>query len=197
MNIAAIVLAAGKSSRMGFNKLLADVGGKTLLTRTVENIRASNVSRIFVVTGHQAADIELALAQSQVSFVHNADYAGGIASSVKAGVEAIQNFDGGLICLGDMPLVSASVIDQMIEAFDPSHGRDLVLAVRHGEIGNPVLWGARYFPDLLQLQGDRGGRGLIEAHHAAAIKISVSEEGVLLDADTPEALAKLKSIAGF
>lgn len=197
MNIAAIVLAAGKSSRMGFNKLLADVGGKPLVVRTVENIAASKASQIFVVTGHQAEDVELALARADVRFVRNLHHASGIASSVKAGVERVLDFDGALICLGDMPLMSSFIIDRMIEAFDPDHGRNLILAVCNGEIGNPVLWAARYYPALLQLEGDRGARGLVEKYRSEATELSVSEEGVMLDADTPEALAKLKSIAGF
>ncbi len=197
MKIAAIVLAAGKSSRMGFNKLVADVGGKPLIVRTVENIATSKISKVFVVIGHEAADVELALAQSDVSFVRNRDYASGMASSVKVGVEEAHDFDGVLISLGDMPLVSTLVINQMMEAFHPEQRRDLVLVVRDGEIGNPVLWGAKYFPDLLNLQGERGARGLVEKYRSNATEILVSEEGVMFDADTPEALAKLKSIAGF
>lgn len=196
MNIAAIVLAAGKSSRMGFNKLLADVGGKPLVVRTIENIVASKVSTIIVVTGHAAQEIELALAHANVKIVHNAGYASGLASSVKVGVGSARGFDGALICLGDMPLVSADIIDRMIAAFDPSQGRQLVVPVRHGEIGNPVLWGARFFPELKNLEGDRGARGLIELHRAELTEIMVADESASLDADTPEALAHIKSIVG-
>jgi molybdenum cofactor cytidylyltransferase len=197
VKIAALVLAAGKSSRMGFNKLLADVGGKPIILRVVENISASNVAQVFIVTGHQAEDVELALAQAGVNFVRNKDYANGIASSVKAGIDSVMDFDGVLICLGDMPLVSPSIVEQMIEAFRPDQGQNLVLAVHAGEIGNPVLWGAEYFSELLNLNGDRGARGLVEKYRTNAVEISVRDECVMLDADTPEALAKLKSIAGF
>jgi molybdenum cofactor cytidylyltransferase len=197
VKIAAIVLAAGKSSRMGFNKLLADLGGKPLIVRTVENIAASKADQVFVVTGHDADDLRTALAETKASLIHNPDFASGMASSVKAGVARVAEFDGVLICLGDMPLVSADIINQMIATFEPSHSRDLVLAVRQGSLGNPVLWGARYFPELLLLQGDKGARGLVEKFRQEATEISVSEAGVVLDADTPADLTQLKSIAGF
>jgi len=197
MTIAAIILAAGQSSRMGFNKLLADVGGKPLIVRTVENIVASGVRKVFVITGHQANDVEAALEQSSITIIHNPNFASGMASSIKAGIAALHDFDGALICLGDMPLVSSVVIDQMISAFDPEMKRGLVLPVHKGALGNPILWGAIYFPELLKLEGDRGARGLIEKYRAQATEIEVGDDSIALDADTPEALAQIKSIAGF
>jgi molybdenum cofactor cytidylyltransferase len=197
LKIAAIVLAAGQSRRMGFNKLLADVGGKPLILRTVENIEASRVEDVMVVTGFQADDLEAALRGARVRFVRNADYALGLASSLRVGVDAIQDFDAVLVCLGDMPLVSTAIINRMIDALLQEPGRGLVLPVRDGEIGNPVLWGQKYFPELLALQGDRGARGLIEKYRAEAIAVESDSDGVALDADTPQSLARIKSIAGF
>lgn len=197
MKIAAIVLAAGKSSRMGFNKLLADVGDKPLIVRTIDNIAGSKADPIIVVTGHDGDRVRQALAACKVQFVHNGEFASGLASSLKAGLSLAQGYDGALICLGDMPLVSASVINSMIDAFVTSDRKSLVLPVHAGVIGNPVLWGASYFPALLALEGDRGARQLIERDRALAVEVPVEDIGVHLDADTPEALAGLKSIAGF
>jgi molybdenum cofactor cytidylyltransferase len=197
MKIAAIILAAGQSRRMGFNKLLADVSGKPLIVRTVENIAASKVQQVFVVTGHQAGEVATALVGFNVTLIHNSDFASGIASSIKAGIAGLNGFDGALICLGDMPLVSSAIVDEMIAAFDPEQKRELVLPVRKGALGNPVLWDGAYFPELLKLEGDRGARGLIEKYRAHATEIEIGDDSVALDADTPEALAQIKSIAGF
>jgi molybdenum cofactor cytidylyltransferase len=195
--IAAVVLAAGLSSRMGSNKLLADLDGKPLLVRTIAEIKASAVDEIVVVTGHQAADVEAALSGLDVRVVHNADYATGLSGSVKTGISAILDFDAGFVCLGDMPLVRAQDFNRMIAAFNIVDGRDLIAPVQGRKLGNPVLWGSNYFAALQALSGDRGARSLLEANRDAITEISVEHEGILLDADTPEALAKIKSLAGF
>jgi molybdenum cofactor cytidylyltransferase len=96
-----------------------------------------------------------------------------------------------------MPLVTPSIINRMIAALEPQSERGLVLPVHKGAWGNPVLWGAGYFPELLMLEGDRGARGLIEHYRAQATEIEAGDEGTTLDVDTPEALAHIKSIAGF
>ena len=108
-NVAAIVLAAGRSTRMGGpNKLLAELDGKKLVRIVAEQALASKATEVIVVTGHQADLVEQALAGLKVKFVRNPDFAGGLASSVKAGIAAVpDNADGAVVCLGDMPLISA------------------------------------------------------------------------------------------
>jgi len=117
-NVAAIILAAGRSTRMGGpNKLLAELGGKTLVRIVTEQALASKAQGVIVVTGHQAEQVEKALQGLKVRFVRNPDFAEGLASSVKAGVAAVpENADGAVICLGDMPLISAHLIDRLIES---------------------------------------------------------------------------------
>ncbi|MEO6607014.1 MAG: nucleotidyltransferase family protein [Aestuariivirga sp.] len=197
MKIAALVLAAGTSSRMGSNKLLADMGGRPLIMRTVQNILASQVNKVFVVTGHQSDEVKAALQSEEVEFAYNSEFASGLASSVREGVAVAKDFDGVLVCLGDMPLVSPQILDKMIETYDFAQGRDLVVPTYEGKFGNPVLWGSRYFPELAALRGDRGARELIDRYRERVIGIEVGDEAVALDADTPEALAHIKSIAGF
>ena len=106
-NVAAIVLAAGRSTRMGGpNKLLAELDGKKLVRIVAEQALASKATDVIVVTGHQADLVEQALAGLNVKFVRNPDFAGGLASSVKAGISAVpDNADGAVVCLGDMPLI--------------------------------------------------------------------------------------------
>ncbi len=198
--IAAIVLAAGLSSRMAAeglgNKLLAELHGRPLIARTVERVRASGVDQVLVVTGHQAEEVESALAGQNVSFIRNAAFADGMASSVRAGIAAASDFDAALICLGDMPLVAAENLQRMLAAFNPEEGRVLVAPTLGHKLGNPVLWGRGYFDALMGLSGDRGARGLLEERRDEITEIPVEHEGVVLDADTPEALAHIRAISG-
>lgn len=191
--IGAIVLAAGKSTRMGSNKLLAELNGKPLLVQTVAQIKASGVDEIVVVTGHQRAQIEGALTGIEVRLVHNPAYADGLASSIKAGINTVQNVDAAFICLGDMPLIRADDMRRMMAAFDVEEARTLIAPAQGRKLGNPVLWGQEHFTALMALEGDRGARSLLETMRDSIIEISVDHDGIMVDADTPEALAEIKS----
>jgi molybdenum cofactor cytidylyltransferase len=190
-NIAAVILAAGCSTRMGGpNKLLADLGGKPMLRIVTERVLASKVSSVTVVTGHQAAEVESALAGLKVKFVRNPDFFAGLASSVKAGIAAVPaNADGVVVCLGDMPRIDARLVDRLIEAFAPDRGHLIAVPVSDTRRGNPVLWSRRFFGELMKLDGDIGARNLIAAHAEAVVEVQVEGRGAFLDVDTPEALA--------
>ena len=189
-NVAAIILAAGRSTRMGGpNKLLAELNGKTLVRIVTEQALASKASDVIVVTGHQAEQVEKALAGLKVNFVRNQDFAQGLASSVKAGIAAVpDNADGAVICLGDMPLISANLIDRLIEAFAPDRGNLIAVPVSDARRGNPVLWSRRFFNELMALDGDIGARHLINKHSEAVAEVAVEGHGAFLDIDTPQAL---------
>jgi molybdenum cofactor cytidylyltransferase len=189
-NVSAIILAAGRSTRMGGpNKLLAELGGKTLVRIVAEQALASKATSVIVVTGHQAEQVEKALRGLNVTFVHNADFAEGLASSVKAGVAAVpQNADGAVICLGDMPLIDAHLIDRLIEAFAPDSGNLIAVPVSDSRRGNPVLWSRRFFNELMTLDGDIGARHLIAKHGEAVAEVPVDGHAAFLDIDTPQAL---------
>jgi molybdenum cofactor cytidylyltransferase len=189
-NVAAIILAAGRSTRMGGpNKLLAELGGKPLVRIVTEQALASKAQGVIVVTGHQAEQVEKALQGLKVTFVRNPDFAAGLASSVKAGVAAApKGADGAVICLGDMPLISAHLIDRLIEAFAPDRGNLIAVPVSDGRRGNPVLWSRRFFNELMTLDGDIGARHLIAKHSEAVAEVPVEGHGAFLDIDTPQAL---------
>ncbi len=191
--IAAVVLAAGQSTRMGSNKLLAVLHGRPLLAQTVEQVRASGVDEVVVVTGHMAQDVRTALAGQAVRYVHNPDFALGLATSVRSGILALKDFDAAFICLGDMPLVRPVDMQRMMAAFDVEECRTLVAPAQGRKLGNPVLWGQEYFPALMALDGDRGARSLLEARREAIVEVAVEHDGILLDADTPEALEKVRA----
>jgi molybdenum cofactor cytidylyltransferase len=190
-HVAAIILAAGRSTRMGGpNKLLAELGGKALVRIVSEQVLASKAQGVIVVTGHQAGEVQQALRGLKVSFVHNPDFADGLAGSVKTGIAAVPaDADGAVVCLGDMPLTSALLIDRLIEAFAPDRGNLIVVPVSDGRRGNPVLWSRRFFNELMTLDGDIGARHLIARHSEAVAEVPVEGRGAFLDIDTPQALA--------
>jgi molybdenum cofactor cytidylyltransferase len=189
-NVAAVILAAGRSTRMGGpNKLLAELGGKALVRIVTEQALASKAQSVIVVTGHQAQEVEAALRDLNVTFVRNPDFAQGLASSLKAGIAAVPgNADGAVICLGDMPLIDARLIDRLIEAFAPDRGNLIVVPVSDTGRGNPVLWSRRFFQELMTLDGDVGARHLIARHSEAVAEVPVEGFGAFLDIDTPQAL---------
>ena len=191
-NVAAIILAAGRSTRMGGpNKLLAELGGKTLVRIVTEQALASKAKGVIVVTGHQAEQVEKALQGLKVKFVRNPDFAEGLASSVKAGVPAVPaDADAAVICLGDMPLISAHLIDRLVDAFAPDRGNLIAVPVSDNRRGNPVLWSRRFFNELMTLDGDIGARHLIAKHSEAVAEVPVEGFGAFLDIDTPQALAE-------
>ena len=192
--IAAVVLAAGKSTRMApYNKLLvADRGGKPMIARVVDNVLSSGARPIVVVTGHRADEVRAALGGRPVTFVHAADYAAGLSSSLKAGIDAVPDTAAAaIVCLGDMPLVTGRIIDRVISAYDADEGRAIVVPTHQGRAGNPVLWDRRYFPEILELSGDGGARGLLRRHMEQVAEIDVGDDAVLRDFDTVDSLATL------
>ncbi len=190
--IAAVVLAAGLSSRMGSNKLLADLNGHALIQHTIDRLSKAAIDEIIVLTGHQAAEVQAVLKNLKLRFVHNADYAQGLSTSVRVGIAAVQEFDAAFVCLGDMPLIEAEDLNRMIAAFNVAEGRSLVAPVLGRKLGNPILWGQEHFADLMALTGDRGARSLIESRRDQIVEIAVTHDGILLDADTPQALEEIK-----
>ncbi|MGQ7793486.1 NTP transferase domain-containing protein [Faunimonas sp. B44] len=186
--VAALVLAAGQSRRMGGpNKLLATFGGEPLVRRSAAAALASRASPVVVVTGHMRDRIEAALAGLDVATVHNADYAEGLATSLKTGISALPaDAAGAIVLLADMPGITAAIIDRLIAAFDPDRP-GIVLPTVEGKRGNPVLWSRHFFPELLATSGDVGARHLI-ARHADAVRTVEIGPAAGLDVDTPEAL---------
>src|SRR5205814_5185404 len=122
--IAGLILAAGRSTRMGGpNKLLEEINGKALVRHVAEHVLASRAKPVIVVTGHQRERVERALAGLPVAFVHNPDFAEGLSTSLKAGIQAVPgDADGVIVTLGDMPQVTPKLIDRLIAAFDPERG---------------------------------------------------------------------------
>jgi molybdenum cofactor cytidylyltransferase len=195
--IAALVLAAGQSRRMGgVHKLLEPLGGKPLVRRAAEAALASKADKVVVVTGHRGEDVRAALQGLEVEFVDNPDFAEGLSTSLRAGVAALGATTAGVVvCLGDMPDVGPELIDRLIAAFDPAAGRLIAVSAHEGKRGNPVLFAMRFRDELMAVQGDVGARHLIGAHEEAVVEVEAGK-AALVDVDTPDALAAARAALG-
>ena len=192
--IAAIILAAGQSRRMGAtNKLLAEIDGRAMVNRVVDTVRASKADPIMVVLGHEAERVRTAIGgEDTLSFTVNPNYPDGLSTSVVAGLNALPaGIDGVIVCLGDMPRVSSAEIDRLIAAFDPLEGRAICIPTHNGKRGNPMLFARRFFDEVREISGDLGARQLTGAYPDLVCEVEMSGDGVLLDIDTPTALAAL------
>ncbi len=196
--VAGVVLAAGRSRRMGrINKLLAEIDGVPMVARTVETLLASRADPILVVTGHEAERLRDALADRPVRFVHNPDYASGLATSLRAALaEVPEDADGAVLCLGDMPRVRPAHLDRLIAAFAADDRPAICVPTHNGRRGNPVVWHRRFFEEMAQVAGDTGARHLIGEHAESVIEVAMDDGGVLVDVDTPEALSAARGASG-
>lgn len=191
--IAALIMAAGQSRRMGpENKLLLPVAGVPMVTRVANSALASKATSVVVVTGHEADRVKAALGGRAVRTVHNPDFAAGMSSSLACGLASLpEDVDGVIILLGDMPRVGAQHIDRLIDAFGPENHAAIVVPVRNGRRGNPVVWARRFFPEMQRIAGDVGARHLIGEHAALVREVPMDDDAVFVDVDTPEALVQL------
>jgi molybdenum cofactor cytidylyltransferase len=187
--VSAVVLAAGRSTRMGSNKLLATVQAKPILRHVVEAALASGAEPLFVVTGHEADRLTRVLAGLPITAVHNPHYADGLSTSLKTGLGAVPDTSAGaLILLGDMPNVTADIINRLLAAFAANPTAAAVVPTVAGQRGNPVLIGRNLFSAVSGLSGDVGARRLLDLAGEAVIEVPIDDPAVLLDVDTPAAL---------
>jgi molybdenum cofactor cytidylyltransferase len=193
--VAALVLAAGSSRRMaGENKLLAPVGGVPMLRRAANAALASRCAGVVVVTGFAADAVRDALAGLDLEFVHNPAHESGMASSLRAGLAALAaETDAAVVVLGDMPGIDAGHIDRLIAAFDPQQPK-IVVPIKDGRRGNPILWPRAYFAEMQQVQGDVGARDLLQRHAAQVAAVACDDE-IFADVDTPAALSELSQLS--
>ncbi len=191
--IAAVVLAGGQSRRMGVvNKLLVKVDGKAMVRHAVDTVRAAGADPVIVVTGHEAGRVREILSDLEVTFAHNPDYAEGLSTSLRTGIAAVPAAcDGALVALGDMPRLTAAHVERLIDAFAPADGRAICVPTWQGKRGNPVLWARRFFAEMADLGGDVGAKHLIGDHANAVHEVDMPDSGVLIDVDSPEALADM------
>lgn len=192
MNICAIVLAAGLSSRMGaVNKLFLPFGKQTVLETTLARIESAGIAKILVVTGYEQERVRELLQGKPYRLIENPDYRQGMSSSIKAGVAATPpDAAGFMICLADMPLISGEEYRLLTKTLLLALETDPMAIVQprfQEQAGNPVLFSARYRAALLALEFPEGARPIVQANRNHIVPVSMPTDAVLLDADTPEA----------
>lgn len=192
--IAGLVLAGGFGRRMGEggNKLLRHWHGKCLVRHVAEAALAAQLVGVTAVTGHQADAVAAALCDLPIDIAHAPDHAEGLSATLKAGLSALpDDIDGVIVMLGDMPRVTSGIINRMVAAYSPNDGRAIIVPTSGGKRGNPVLWDRAYVAEMMALSGDVGARSLLMRHADRLCELDVADDGVLLDVDTPDALAAL------
>lgn len=192
-NIAAIILAAGQSTRMGQdNKLLLPYQDTTVLSHVARQVDQGELAKIYVVTGYQQEKIEQELSGHDVTFIHNDLYDEGMSTSLKLGIGALPpEIDGAIIILGDMPNISTGILQQIIAAYDPARGRSIIIPTCKGKRGNPILWDRAFFEEFDRLEGDRGAKILLSDFPDHIHELDIGSEAVFMDIDTLEAYEQI------
>ena len=197
---AAIILAAGSSSRMGAgrHKLLLPLNERPVLAHVIEAALESQARPIVVVLGHQAEQVRIQIARystdSAITHVENPDYLQGMSTSMRVGLTYLQSqidakiasVDSALIMLGDQPLVTPRILDTLIDTWHTT-GKPIVAPLYDGKRGNPTLFATSLFPELLQVVGDEGGRSVVERHQQELATIELGDAVANYDVDTWEA----------
>ncbi len=190
--IAAIVLAAGRSSRMGRHKLLLPLGDRPVIAHVVAAACASGADPVLIVLGHEAERVRAALAPSRIRTVENHAYMEGMASSLRAGIAAVPaECAGALVVLGDQPLITAALLDRLIDGARRDPGA-IVAAAYAGQRGSPVYFPRMDFAALAVVEGDEGGRSVLAQHPDRVRLVACDDIGSALDVDRPEDYERIR-----
>jgi len=185
--IAGIILAAGMSTRFGGNKLVAELDRVPIIRRVAETALASGLQRIVAVLGHEHSAVRSALGDlpgdERLEMVINEGYRQGQSSSVIAGLRALEaDFSAAMYLMGDQPRLSAGIIDGLIDAFQNSE-KNICYPSFQNRRRNPVIFGERFYADILALTGDTGARAIIDANPEDALAVAFEKEHPFLDVD--------------
>jgi molybdenum cofactor cytidylyltransferase len=192
-HVAALILAAGASSRMGRPKQLLDWGGRPLVRAAAEVALAASLNPLVVVVGNAQAQVEEALDGLPLRLIANPDYASGQSTSLRAGIAALgEDTDAVVVLLGDQPFVTAAIVERLVDEWHTS-AAPIVAPTYAGQRGNPVLFARSIFPELLAVQGDQGARAVLAADRARVRLVGFDDARPLADIDTPEDYERLLS----
>ncbi len=190
--VAGVVLAAGLSSRMGLNKMLLELGGRTLVRRAVTTAFSAGLDPVLVVLGHESDRVRAELSGLPYTAVLNSDYARGMNTSLRAGIAALpDDAAGAVVLLGDMPLVDASMVRALLTAFRRS-GPKLAISSYGGVVAPPILYGRALFPELRALEAGSCGKSVVRNHRPEAVELHWPPE-TLTDLDSLEDVERIRA----
>jgi molybdenum cofactor cytidylyltransferase len=190
LRVAAVVLAAGKSQRMGRNKLLLKLGGITVLDRVLSSIEASRVEETFVVLGHRPEDLVPIVDAQDAEAVLNPDYEEGMTSSFKTGLGRV-SVDAAFLCLGDQAVLDPVLMDMMIDALEADPEALIVSPVHEGRRGHPVLFRDTLFPEIMGLGQGKTLKDVVEGHGDRHLEVE-GDVWCTLDMDTPDDYERIR-----
>lgn len=177
MFIRGIILAAGKASRMGYNKLMLKIDDTAILEKVIENSKSSKLNEVILITGKYDIDTDIIK-------IHNDKYEKGMSTSIKKGLEGFKG-EAVMILLGDMPFVSIDIINKLYDSFVKCN-KNIVVPIFKDKRGNPVVIGEKYFDDLLNNTGDKGAREIIKNNFEDVEFVEIQNNSILLDIDDEE-----------
>lgn len=190
--VAGIILAAGASLRMNTNKLLLPWGDSTIIGTVLANARAAALDKLLLVSGAERKAIEAIAAQYGVETVHNPIFAQGQSTSMQRGLAELEPGYAALFILGDQPLIGSSVYNRLADAYRIDGARIAVPRGQDGKRGNPCLFAPEFFAELRAVQGDKGGRQLLQTHAELVSFVEIGGREVLRDIDTVEQYQALR-----
>jgi CTP:molybdopterin cytidylyltransferase MocA len=186
--IAAVVLSAGESSRMGRPKALLPIQGQTFVERIVTALGQAGLDNVIVILGHNAEEMGRRIAHLPVRVLINADYAKGQLSSLQVAVRhllADEDCEAMLVHLVDHPYIDAALVRLLMDRFQATR-KSIIVPRFHGKRGHPVIFARALFHELLAAPLDQGAKAVVNAHRDETLEVETSDEGITLDIDTPE-----------
>jgi molybdenum cofactor cytidylyltransferase len=190
--VAAIVLAAGGSTRMGQLKQLLPIDGQPMVRHTVQAVSHAGLDQVVVVVGAEAEAVRQALAGLPVEVVTNPAWAEGLSTSLQVGIQALRpEIEATFVVLADQPALTPGLLKKLADHYRARRA-PIVAPTYEGRRGNPVLLARTLFAELLAISGDRGARDLIQSHQAELEPVAIDDEAVILDLDTPQDYDKFR-----
>lgn len=189
MKLGVALLAAGRSSRFGANKLLAEFAGRPMVCRALDAVRMLGAQRVIVIAG--CGEVARLARTYGYDVVMNDAQELGQAHSICLGIAVLREMDAALLMVADQPRLTAQSLAALLNAYERG-GKGIACLKDETHMGNPAVFARTYFDELTALSGDRGAKGILRAHAGDVLAVSCLHAGELADADTPQALEQMR-----